>query len=220
MYRLIVIFVALLGAHAAVADKSTPGQPVVVLDEDLWVTFYDLPSRRFRAIRAAIVNGDRTAAARDLQVTANYLSIEAERTTSVLQEPLADAVQRLRRLGESANSVTLSDLDTLYGRVHWLLAQHYLDKAKVARDARQNRNTGLYLLATTHHLERAVLWSNGKVDRDVQVTLENLRDLAARLQQQESFERAYKDKPVVRGERLLVKLGKQINRPVLLPITE
>lgn len=216
--RIIVILALALSVPLALADEQEARQAVVVLDEDLWVTFYDLPSRRFRAIRTAIINGDNETAAKDLELTANYLLIEAERSTESLAGPLKSSVDKLRALGESIDNVTLSDLDALYGRAHWLLAQHYLHRAKVARDARQNRNTGLYLLAATHHMERAILWSNSKVDRDVRVTLEKLRDLAAQLQQNQSFEKAYREKPVVRAEKLLVKIGKQINRPVLLPV--
>lgn len=216
--RLVIILALALSMPLAFADDAETRQAPIVMDEDIWVTFYDLPSRRFRAIRTAIINGDNAAAAKDLVVTANYLLVEAERSTEALAGPMKASVERLRALSESADNMTLSDLDALYGRVHWQLAQHYLHRAKIARDARQNRNTGLYLLAATHHMERAILWSNKKVDRDVRVTLEKLRDLAAQLQQNQSFEKAYRAKPVVRAEKLLVKIGKQIDRPVLLPV--
>ena len=48
------ILLILVSASTTYAQQGD-GQSAVVLDEDVWVTFYDLPSRRFRAIRAAIL---------------------------------------------------------------------------------------------------------------------------------------------------------------------
>ncbi len=213
---LIALLVGVL-AHTADADEHVSDQPAVVLDEDLWVTFYDLPSRRFRHIHAAILSGDRRSASRDLRVTANYLSVEAERASSALQEPLTDVVERLAAAAENVDRATLQELDALFGRTHWLLAQHYLDFARRSRDERRNRNASLYLWATTHHMERAILWSNVAVSREVRATLEDLRDIAARLQSPASAEQAWSERPVVRAERLLRRVGDQIDRRVLLP---
>jgi hypothetical protein len=202
---------------ATYADEQPDRQASVVLDEDLWITFYDLPSRRFRAIRTAIVERNNASAARDMSVTANYLSVEADRSSAVFQAPLRDVVDRLSGMGAAVEEVTLEELDALFGRAHWLLAQHYLDLARRARDARQDRNASLYLWATTHHMERAMLWSNVAVTREVHATLEDLRKIASLLQEPQKSARAYKEKPVVRAEQLLRKIGKQIDRRVLLP---
>lgn len=206
----------LLLAMQSVAQEQ-PRQNSVVLDEDMWVAFYDLPSRRFRAIRTAILNRDGAAAARDLQVTANFVTVEAERASPVFQAPLGDIAARLQSFSENTDAVTLNQLDALFGRTHWLLAQHFLEFARQARDARQGRNTSLYLWATTHHMERAILWSNVAVTREVHRTLEELRKLAGRLQDPQTSARAFAEKPIVRAERLLRKIGEQIDRPVLLP---
>jgi hypothetical protein len=204
-------------AATSYADQQDDRRAAVVLDEDVWVTFYDLPSRRFRAIRSAVLTRNNEAASRDLAVTANYISVEAERSSVTFQEPLRDVVDRLLRMKDDIDNVTLQDLDLLFGRAHWLLAQHYLEFARVARDARQSRNASLYLYATTHHMERALLWGNVPVTRKVQTTLEDLRGIAGRLQNSETSARAYKEKPVVRAEQLLRDIGKQIDRRVLLP---
>jgi hypothetical protein len=204
-------------AATSIADQHEYRETAVILDEDLWVTFYDLPSRRFRAIRAAVLTRNIESASRDLVVTANYISVEAERAFVRFQEPLRDVVSQLLRMKDDIESVTLGDLDVLFGRTHWLLAQHYLQFAKVARDARQSRNASLYLLATTHHMERALLWSNVPVTRKVQTTFDDLRDVASRLQNSETSARAYNEKPFMRAEQLLRDIGKQVDRPVLLP---
>lgn len=210
----------MLGLGSVAIAQEAPSsvrQSPVVLDENLWVTFYDLPSRRFRAIRAAVLTRDFEGAARDLSVTANYLSVEADRSSAVFQGPLQDVVGQLRDMQASVETLTLEELDKLFGRSHWLLAQHYLELARNARDAQQNRNASLYLYATTHHMERAMLWSNVAVTRDVHSTLEGLQELASDLQDPQKSAEAYKERPMVRAEKLLRKIGEQIDRLVLLP---
>ena len=212
--------VLVLSGAVAYADQQSTSQSPVVLDEQLWVTFYDLPSRRFRAIRTAILTRNNESAARDLSVTANYLSVESDRSSATFQAPLRDVVDKLRQMEAAVDEVTLEELDGLFGRAHWLLAQHYLELARQARDARQSRDTSLYLWATTHHMERAMLWSNVAVTREAQTALEGLRKIAGDLQNPKTAARAYKERPVVRAEKLLRKIGKQIDRRVILPAAD
>ena len=215
--RTIMITLALVAAAPAVS-AAEPGQQVITLDQNLWVTFYDVPSRRFRDIRAAFIRRQFEQAARDLETSSAYLEIEANRALPAISQGLNEVAERLLWIAENTEdqSVTVTDLDALFSRAHWLLAQHYLDLAKRARDSGQNRSAGLNLHATTHHLERAVLWSNSRISRDVHKTLENLRELADRLQDKELADSAYGAKPIVRAEKLLRKLGETIDRPVLL----
>ncbi len=216
---ILLLMLIFLGAATSFGQQSG-NQSSVVLDENLWVTFYDLPSRRFRAIRAAILTRDNESAAHDLSVTANYLSVEAERSSAVFQAPLHDVVGQLRRMEATVEGVTLEELDVLFGRTHWLLAQHYLELARQARDTRQNRNASLYLWATIHHMERAILWSNVAVTREVHATLEGLQEVASELRNPETSERAYRERPIVQAENLLRKVGKQIDRRILAPLSQ
>ena len=214
--NLMVFFTLALIAPAVPASESD--QQVVIMDENLWVAFYDVPSRRFRDIRGSFIKRQFAQAAGDLETSSAYLTIEADRALPAISKRLNEVADRMAWISENMEdaSITVTDLDALFSRAHWLLAQHYLDLAKRSRDSRKNRNAGLYLFATTHHLERAVLWSNSRISRDVQKTLENLRDLADQLQNKDQAETAYREKPIVRAERLLRKLGKTIDRPVLL----
>lgn len=212
-----LIAVLVLSNPALAEDEAN--QPLVTMDENLWITFYDLPSRRFRDTRTAFMRQDFAVATNNLVTSASYLKVEANRALPVLAERLDEVSARMMWIAENVDhvSVTLADFDSLFGRAHWLLAQHYLDIAKRSRDKQQYRNEGLYLWATTHHIERAVLWSNARIDNDVHRTLEELRDLAGRLQDADTSAKANKNKPVIRAEKLLRKLGKQIDRPVVLP---
>lgn len=215
--RNMIIALALVIAAPAIS-ASNPDQQVVTMDENLWVAFYDVPSRRFRAIRSSFIRREFAQAANDLETSSAYLSIEADRALPEISNRLNEVADRMIWISENTEdvSVTVTDLDALFSRAHWLLAQHYLDLAKRSRDSRQNRSAGLNLYATTHHLERAVLWSNSRITPDVHKTLENLRDLADQLQNKDQAETAYREKPIVRAEKLLRKLGKTIDRPVLL----
>lgn len=220
MVSRLTVFLALCCLAAPAVYGQQDLQSRVVLDEGLWVTFYDLPSRRFRAIRTAILVQDLQAAARDLSIAANYISIEAERSSDVLRTPLNDVVDRMRSIEQDVRSVTLADLDALFGRAHWLLAQHFLGLGRDARNARNSRNMSLYLWATTHHIERAILWSDVSITREVHSTLEELQKIAGDLQNPQTEARAYREKPIVQAENLLKKIGKQIDRRVLLPMSD
>ena len=206
-----------LSNYALAADEVK--QPLVTIDEDMWVTFYDVPSRRFHDIRTKFVQRDFDAAAANLVTSGNYLKVETSRAIPELAERLNDVSGKMHRAADNIldDAVTVTGLDALFGRAHWLLAQHYIDMAKRSRDNQQFRNEGLYLWATIHHLERAVLWSNARIDRNLYKTLEELRELAGKLQDPALAAQANRGKPVVRAEKTLRETGKQIDRPVVLP---
>jgi hypothetical protein len=67
-------------------------------------------------------------------------------------------------------------------------------------------------------MERAVLWSDSRINRNLVATLDGLRDLALRLQDPDDAAAARKDRPIKRAENLLIELGKQIDRPIVLKI--
>jgi hypothetical protein len=216
-FKIVVMTVALTMTAPLSATEADP--PVITIEENLWVAFYDVPSRRFRDIRSAFVRREFDRASKDLATSASYLVIEASRALPAIKERLNEVTNRMTWISQHIDdaNVTAADLDALFSRSHWLLAQHFLDMARRSRDSGQHRNAGLYLWATTHHLERAVLWSNSRISRDVEKTLEDLRDLADRLQDEKLAAEAYRDKPLLRADRLLRKLGKTIDRPVVLP---
>ncbi len=220
-YKVIIMIAALaMTAPSLAVTEADP--PVLTMDENLWIAFYDVPSRRFRDLRAAFVSREFATASKDLATSASYLTIEANRALPAIAERLHEVANRMTWISEHIDDVgvTTTDLDSLFSRSHWLLAQHYLDMARRSRDSGQNRNAGLYLWATTHHLERAVLWSNSRITVDVQMTLENLRDLADQLQDEKRAAAASRDKPLVRADKLLRKLGKTIDRPIVLPASK
>ncbi len=209
-----LVLIALLGGRAAADEHDA--RRAVVLDENVWIAFYDLPSRRFRDIYSAVVAGDKAAAARDLEVAAAYLSIEAARAHAELSGPLGSAADELDTLAAAIETATLAEFDRAFGRAHWLLAQHFIAEARDSRDARDGPATGLYLWAATHHMERTLLWSNQRISRDVSKTLDELRDIAGQLQKGTRVEAAFRDKPVARAEALLRKIARRVDRPVRL----
>lgn len=214
--------ISLLVVCALTAGPITanePDQPLVTMDENLWVAFYDVPSRRFRDIRTAFMQRNFAAAASDLGTSASYLRIEADRAIQELSVRLNEVAGRMTWVADNIEdmSVTVADLDALFGRAHWLLAQHYLDLARRARDRQRYRVEGRYLWATTHHIERAVLWSNARIDKRLFKTLEGLRELATRLQDDKEALKAHREKPLDQADKTLRELGMRIDRPVVLP---
>ena len=76
----IVIIILALALSAPAVPKTKPDQQVVTMDENLWVTFYDVPSRRFPNIRSSFIRREFGQAAHDLEASSAYLSIEADRS--------------------------------------------------------------------------------------------------------------------------------------------
>ena len=219
--RIIVLTAALLIAlHGYPVPAQGQERSLVAVDENLWVTFYDVPSHRFRSIRDQFVRRDFDSVRRDLITSSSHLMIESGRSSPDLSERLAEVATQLMFIADDIDdpTVTTEILDKLFGRAHWLLAQHYLFHARNSRDADNNRMAGRYLWAATHHMERAVLWSNSRIDRNLVNTLDNLRNLAVRLQDDKDAAAARSQRPIRRAEQALVELGKKIDRPVVLEI--
>lgn len=216
MNRLILIaIICAFGGGVAIA-QGTADQKLIVLDEDVWVTFYDLPSRRFRNIRDAFVRRDFDSVSRDLDITVAFLSVEAERAPAELKPAILEVGQQMQSMrgGLSEPSLHVQQLDAVFARAHWLLSQQYLVLATRARDQKAYRSSGRYLIATAHHLERAVLWSNARITKDVVSSLDSIRDMANELQESQTPERVFKDKPVVKAANTLKIVGEQIDRQV------
>ncbi len=218
MIKTLFLILALAAASAQAWGQGESTSRAVVLDEDAWVVFYDVPSRRFRTIRSDFVKREFASASNDLMTSARYLLIEADRASPEISARLSQTADRLVWIAENIDDVevTGAELDSQFGRAHWLLAQHYLENARQLRDLGQLRRAGQYLWATTHHLERAVLWSNARIDRKLHATLESLRDLAVRLQDPARAQKALNDRPIVKAENFLRELGRLIDRPVVM----
>ncbi|MDX1516625.1 MAG: hypothetical protein R3288_07290 [Woeseiaceae bacterium] len=198
------------------AQPAVPDPPLFTLDENTWVLFYDLPSRRFRTIRDAFVRREFEAAAGDLRTSSRFVEAEAARTDDALAPPLAEVIERLGLLADTIDSsdVTTGDLDAVFARTHWLLSQHYLKLAEAARNDRRHRPTGHYLWATAHHMERTVLWSDARLTPKLVRDVERLRTMADELRTSASPERVYRDRPIVSARNTLAELGAYLDRRV------
>lgn len=208
----LALLLALLLPLSVVAQD----EPTLVLDEDVWVTFYDLPSRRFRNIRDAFLRRDPISASRDIEASASYLRVESTRARQQLQNPLTEVVSQLERIREQLPEtfVSIEQLDSLFGRAHWLLSQHFFVMALDAREAEEHRTAGRYLTATAHHMERAVLWSEARISRDILNSLESIREMAGRLQDSRRPRRVYRDEPLRLTARTIRAIGEHIDRRV------
>ena len=76
----------------------------------------------------------------------------------------------------------------------------------------RHRDAGNYLWATAHHLERCILWSDSRVDRDTVRALDSLRSMAAALRDSASPERVYRDRPIRLAARTLMAAGESLQR--------
>lgn len=202
-----------MSPQAMAQDTST-----VAVDQSVWLTFHDVPSRRFVEVRRALVRGELDAARGDLVISAGHLQVEAGRAAPEIGERLMAVSERLLWLADNIDDprAAPAEFDAQFGRAHWLLAQHYLYEARLSRNRGDDRLAGRYLWAATHHMERAVLWSNARIDRRLRKTLDDLRTLATRLQDDSQASRVRGQRPIVKAETVLLELGEKIDRPVVL----
>lgn len=216
MKKLSLILALAVITCGARADEQAPEQRLLKLDEGVWIAFYDLPSRRFRSIRDAFVRRNFDAVSRDLEITVGFLRIETDRAVPELAPVMNDVANSLEAIASQlpATTVTVSSLDAIFARTHWLLSQHYFTLALESRESEMHRNAGRYLNATAHHLERAVLWSDARISSDVVKSLESIRDMSARLENSDRPERVYRDRPLRLTARTLTAIGEHLDRRV------
>ncbi len=217
--RLLVLSICLLIASASVIGATDNNRADIALDEDVWVLFYDLPSRRFRNVRDAFVRRNWSLARRDLEASAGFLRAELARADATLITPLTEVIARLETVAEKIESpsVSGSDLDAVFARAHWLLAQHYLLLSEAATDSGDSRRTGTYLWATAHHLERCVLWSDARMTRRQLTSLESLRHIADRLRETDDPDSVYRSRPIAKARKTIHEIGVFLDRRVSLP---
>jgi len=216
---LLVILVLSLPDQAFSSEKAADdNQRLFAFDEQHWVLFYDLPSRRFRAIRDNFVKRNFEDASRDLRVTENYLLIEASRASPLIQERLELVAEALATAANDIDQLelTTNDLDALFARAHWLLAQHYLELALLSRDTENYKTSAHYLMATAHHVERTILWSNMRIEPAILVKLENIRKLSNTLLESRKPKLVYREKPIRQAWVLIQDTGEFLDRKILI----
>jgi hypothetical protein len=203
-----------LSIWAPAASGQDAERPALVLDESAWVTFYDLPSRRFRNIRDGFLRRDFEEISRDLEVTIGFLTVEARRSVPELTGVFAENIGRFERVRANLASadVTIADLDNTFAQSHWVLSQHYLVEAIRSRETERHRMAGRYLIATAHHLERAVIWSGSRITGDVLNSLESIREMASRLADGDNPAEVYRDRPLRLAAKTIATVGEQIDR--------
>jgi hypothetical protein len=192
------------------------------LDGDLFVAFYDLPSRRFRAVREAFLTRDFATAAQDLRIGAQYLDIERQRAYPTIAQGLCEVISRMELMSDTINqpNVTVRQLDPLFARSHWLLAQHFLYRGVISRSQERYRAASRYLTASVHHMERAALWSNARLTPRLEGAVDELRSLANHLENNPSKRWVNEKRPLLRANKTLNELGTHIDMQVRLPDLE
>ncbi|MFT7244426.1 MAG: hypothetical protein ACI82A_001783 [Candidatus Azotimanducaceae bacterium] len=209
---------SLVLVFASPLQADNDNQKLFAFDEHYWVLFYDLPSRRFRAIRDVFIKQEFESASRDLRVTENYLLIESTRASPLVKERLVLVAEKLATTANNIDQleVTLSTLDALFARSHWLLSQHYLELALISRDTQQHRNCAYYLMATAHHVERSILWSNQRVEPKTLAALDSIWKLSNELLESKTPKNVYKERPVKKAWALIQQTGQFLDRKVII----
>lgn len=98
---LLVILALSLTDQVFPSEKAADdNRRLFAFDEQHWVLFYDVPSRRFRAIRDNFVKRNVEDASRDLRVTENYLLESREPKLVYREKPIRQAWVLMQDTGE------------------------------------------------------------------------------------------------------------------------
>ncbi len=197
--------------YSASASTSESKSTRFVMDGDTFIVFYDLPSRRFRALQQAFINQNTEQFDRDLEVTIQYLAAEKSRMDPRLQAPIDQTIESLRAF-PSTSDLSLSDMQQHFARVHWLLAQHFLQIAHRQTQSTETAETWLYYTATAHHLERAVLWASLEIDKTLTANLDSLRAVTSATMHKRNKDK--RQRTLQRTAQTLKKLSTELELPL------
>lgn len=216
--KLVITFLLMVCCAGSMAKEAETNQKLFSFDENYWVLFYDLPSRRFRAIRNDFIQGHYGLVSQNLRVAENHIRIEATRSTPPLTQKLIAVSDKLAEAAvrNENNQITVAEFNPLFAQAHWLLSQHFLTLSLTSKQNKNDRNAGHYLAATAHHVERAILWSDMKITPQTLQTLEEIAKQSNELLNAAKPLKVYKKRPIKKAWELIKETGDYLEKTVTI----
>lgn len=216
--KLVITFLLMVCCAGSMAKEAEPNQKLFSFDENYWVLFYDLPSRRFRAIRNDFIKGHYGLVSQNLRVAENHIRIEATRSSPPLDQKLIAISDRLSEsaLRNENNQITVAEFNPLFAQAHWLLSQHYLTLSLTSKENENHPNAGHYLAATAHHVERAILWSDMRITPKTLKTLDDIAAQSNELLNANKPLKVYKKRPIRKAWELIQETGDYLEKTVTI----
>jgi len=130
------------------------------------------------------MKGDLKAAARELRKAAAFVKLESDRATVEGEMGLDSSYKELNKLAndvEKGNITFVRDLEIVFARTHQTLAKHHYLKALEARNNKNAKATGQFMISAVIHLEHGFAWSDYKIQDTEEASLKKIRILSEKL---------------------------------------
>ncbi|HEX5442735.1 MAG TPA: hypothetical protein VFW87_02850 [Pirellulales bacterium] len=164
--------------HPRAAAATTPASGVIMIEEDIWMRLADEPADHLRKAQAAVKDGKRQEAAREVEKASAFVFAAAGHLGYRHKSALHDSAEELDRLANRLREDRLDSEESLtdaFGRAQFALAAYHLAQAdrilkghdapslaKAAdqkdRDAKHCSTAGHCLQAAADYLEGSAKW--------------------------------------------------------------
>src|SRR5690606_22241179 len=106
-------------------------------------------------------------AAKDVRGAAAYLRREAQNASAQTRPEMLAAASELDQLAariDSNAAFTVNDMNPVFARAHFALAQEFNERAKQSWLKKDAKRTGEALRSAAAHTENALAWTGGKAE--------------------------------------------------------
>ena len=176
-----------------------------------WAPYTEEPDAHFNRAYNKFVNKDFRTAAIELRKSAGYLKMQSVGTSGDIRSSLDALNKLLLRLANDVESGVASSsvrIDTTIVRAHLALAQFHQQQAIDSFKAKRLQNTAYQLHAAAFHLERAVYWSDYKLDLIDEELFKNAQQLAGELAESGGYNANFASKTIVGLGEEIAKFNK------------
>jgi hypothetical protein len=190
---LALIMLTLTGTACQKGEKEEPQAMVEVeewvlpdslLSEQVWLYFTDKPEEYFQQTISDLDLDRSGPAAHDLRTAAAYLKIEAARGRGQSKKALKAAIDGLERAAgqiEDGVGIQTTDMETMFARAHYALAEHHYDRATALWKRKDEIKAGEELDVSATHVEHGMGWVTETPDQARISALKRIREAAGEM---------------------------------------
>jgi len=185
------------------------GKAIMVEEEDLLV-FAGQAGSHFHKARESFLKGYLAAAADEIRVANAFMRLEGARATEEGKKALNASIEELAEL---ANKVEMNmiadaaDLDEVFGRANYALANHRYLKAQEYHAKGEEQKAALELKASAGNIERGFGWAGQKMEEGTIAAIRGTRLLTGKVIQAPGW-------VISKTGRTLAALGRGVGRGI------
>ena len=152
-------------------------------DTEFWFVFLDEPNEEFTDAQREMIEGNFTAAARDICRGAAFLRLKASSAKDTVKNALTKNAEELDSLAYSVerDKASVQDVRQAFARAHLALSRYYGSMAAACNTKEGHMDMGRYLQAAATQLDRAAVWSGQAMESSADAVVRETRVLAGKL---------------------------------------